>query len=115
MLHHSITPVIITIVALQIKETKMSDFGDIFDMFSRDDDSDKKKQSQQQNTQSQAKSDETDIKSLIINKLIKNKFLFATVSFVCLLIIGAIAYFIFNYVNDHGAKGIIDTVKPFIN
>jgi hypothetical protein len=31
-----------------------------------------------------------------------------------LLVIGAAGYFIIGYINDHGAKGIMDNVTPLI-
>jgi hypothetical protein len=90
----------------------VGDLGDIFDMFSQDDE---KKRRNGQDAESSEKSNATDPKSLIINKITKNKALLVTVIFVGILIVSAAAYFLINYIGDHGTKGIIDTIKPFIN
>jgi hypothetical protein len=88
----------------------MGDFGDIFDMFPQDE----KGQRKAQGAQSQPKSEETDLKSRVINKLVKNKALLIAVVFIGVLVVGAAAYFLIGYIKDNGAKGIIDTVQPFI-
>jgi hypothetical protein len=112
MLHLSITAVIITNVLLLIKKTAMSDLGDIFDMFSQDGDDNKKKPNQ--DAESQNNADQTDQKTLIINKIIRNKALLFTLIGIGFMVIGAAAYFLTGYINDLGAKSIMENVKPFI-
>jgi hypothetical protein len=90
----------------------MSDLGDIFDVFSQDDDDNKKKQNQ--DAEAQNNFSQTDPKTLIINKIIQNKALLITLIYFGFVVIGAAAYFLTGYINDHGAKGIMDNVKPFI-
>jgi uncharacterized membrane protein len=89
----------------------MGDLGDIFDMFSQDDE---KKSRKAQDSESQVTTSETDPKSLIINKLTQNKGLLFTLIITGVLVIGIIIYFLVVFINSHGVKGIIDAIAPFI-
>jgi hypothetical protein len=89
----------------------MSDLGDIFDLFSQNED---KKSRTSQEGESQGQTNDTDIKSLIINKLKQNKGLLITVIIAGILIIGLVIYFGWFLVNNYGAKGIIDAITPLI-
>ena len=90
----------------------MSDLGDIFDMFSQDGDDNKKKPNQDGESQNNA--NQTDQKTLIINKIIQNKALLFTLIGIGFLVIGAAIYFLTGYINDLGAKSIMDNGLPFI-
>jgi hypothetical protein len=89
----------------------MGDLGDIFDLFSQDDD---KKSRKSQDGESQGTISETDPKSLIINKIKQNKGLLITLIIAGVLIIGAIIYFLAVVINSQGAKEIFDAIAPFI-
>lgn len=89
----------------------MGDLGDIFDLFSQDDE---KKSRKSQDGESQGTISETDPKSLIINKIKQNKGLLITLIIAGVLIIGAIIYFLAVVINSQGAKGIFDAIAPFI-
>jgi hypothetical protein len=90
----------------------LSDLSDIFDMFSQD--SDEKKQRKDQEAGAQDKSNGPDTKSLIVNKLTRNKTLLIIIVCIGILVIGALAYFLIGYINNHGIKDIFDAIKPFI-
>jgi hypothetical protein len=89
----------------------MGDLGDIFDMFSQDDE---KKQRKGQSADSQDESNRTDPKRLIIGKLVKNRALLIATVCVGIAVVGAAAYFLVGYVNDHGTQSIMDNIKPFV-
>jgi hypothetical protein len=90
----------------------MGDLGDIFDLFSQDGGDDKKQGNK--DPESKEKSNASDPKSIIINKLKQNKALLIATVGVGILVIGAVAYFTIGYIGDHGTKGILDTVLPLI-
>jgi hypothetical protein len=114
MLHLSVTAVIITFVALIIKETAMGDLGDIFNMFPRDKETFKTKQGQTADTESPDISKVTDPKSRIINKVIQNKGLLVILALIVFLVLVNTAYFLISYIIDHGTKDITDNFKPII-
>jgi hypothetical protein len=91
----------------------MGDLGDLFDMFSQDGDQGKKQRNAQE-PESSEKSSATDLKTRIISKIKQNKIILITTLGVVFLVVGIAGYFLFNYVNDHGIKGILDIVMPFI-
>jgi hypothetical protein len=91
----------------------MGDLGDLFDMFSQDGDGDKK-QRNSQDPESNDKSGTNDTKTQILNKLKQNKVLLFTAIGVVTLVIGVVGYFLYGYISDHGIKGILDTIMPFI-
>jgi hypothetical protein len=90
----------------------MSDFGDIFDMFSNDGKENKKSRGQ---TGSQDEASGNNPMSLVMNKLSKNKPLLIATVVAGTVILGGVAFFLIKYIGTNGAKGIIDTIKPFLN
>jgi hypothetical protein len=91
----------------------MGDLGDIFDLFSQDDDNGKK-QRNAQDPDSKDQPGATDTRTQITNKLKKNKMLLMATVGVIILVVGAIAYLLIGYLSDHGLKTIIDIIIPFI-
>jgi hypothetical protein len=89
----------------------MGDLGDIFDLFSQDND---KKQRKGQEAESEGQPTETSLQSQVINKLVKNKALLVGALFAGVLLVGAAGYFLICYIGDNGVKGILDVIKPFI-
>jgi hypothetical protein len=91
----------------------MGDLGDLFDMFSQDGDNDKK-QRNAQDPESDNNAGTTNTRTQLINKLKQNKTLLCTVIGVGILVLGTAGFFLIRYIGDHGTKGILDIVMPFI-
>jgi hypothetical protein len=90
----------------------MSDFGGIFDLFSKDDEEIKKSQGQ---TGSRDEATGNNPMSPVMNKLSKNKpLLIATVVAGTAILVG-VAFLLIKYIGTNGAKGIIDTIKPLLS
>jgi hypothetical protein len=93
-----------------VREFEMSDLGDIFNMFSDEENSKSRKQAA-----SKDESSDTDPKSVIMKKLYRNKLLLIATVVAGIAIISVIAFFLIKYIDANGANGIIDGIKPFLN
>jgi hypothetical protein len=79
---------------------------------SKDDEENKKSRGQ---NGSQNEASDHNPKSFVMNKLSKNKALLIATVVAGTLILAGVAFFLIKYIGSNGAKGIIDTIKPFLN
>jgi hypothetical protein len=92
-------------------ELTVSDLGNIFDIFSNEDDDNKRNR---KNDNSQNQEPENDWKSSVKGTLSKNRpLLIITVVAGLAILVGAV-FFVIKYIDASEVKAVIDTVAPFI-
>jgi hypothetical protein len=90
----------------------MADLGDFLDMFNNGDDDEKTKSRKLKSDGTEEQQPGSDIKSMLVNKITKNKVALIGVIAGGVVIVGAIAFIAIKYLGANGIKNIIDGIQP---
>jgi hypothetical protein len=93
-------------------EADVGDLSDIFDIFSNDDEENNRTRKQ---TGSQDEPSRSDLKTVVMNKLAKNKALLVATVVAGIAIVGMVTFFLIKYIGTNGTKGIAEGITPFLN